>query len=121
MPNNNKTGTVIQRTWWRTRDLYQTVRDGDAAWHCMGANRSRIGIEHVGAETDSISAMAGYRFCSVDPLVTRAKSNSTHKHLRPRFYARLQPARWNQLAVKTLWLRALAGHDRCVGAGQCLN
>jgi hypothetical protein len=40
----------------RNGDIYQTVRDSDAAWHCMGANRSTIGIEHVGSETDSLTA-----------------------------------------------------------------
>src|SRR5207247_3456523 len=31
----------------RNGDIYQTVRDTDAAWHCMGANKTSIGIEHV--------------------------------------------------------------------------
>src|SRR6266481_1092118 len=26
MPNNHKSGTVIQRTWWRIRDLYQELK-----------------------------------------------------------------------------------------------
>jgi N-acetyl-anhydromuramyl-L-alanine amidase AmpD len=32
------------------------VSDSDCANHCMGANEGSIGIEHVGAETDSLSA-----------------------------------------------------------------
>ena len=39
----------------RNGDIYQTVRDTDAAWHCMGTNSSTIGIEHVGRETDAIA------------------------------------------------------------------
>jgi hypothetical protein len=38
----------------RNGDIYQCVRDGDAAWHCMGTNKDSIGIEHVGSETDKI-------------------------------------------------------------------
>jgi hypothetical protein len=40
----------------RNGEIYQTVRDSDAAWHCVGANRSTIGIEHVGGETDPVTA-----------------------------------------------------------------
>lgn len=39
----------------RNGDVYQTVRDSDAAWHCKGANSGSIGIEHVGSETDVIA------------------------------------------------------------------
>jgi N-acetyl-anhydromuramyl-L-alanine amidase AmpD len=34
------------------------VSDSDRANHCMGANESSIGIEHVGTETDSLAASA---------------------------------------------------------------
>lgn len=37
-------------------DIYQMVSDSDRANHCMGANESSIGIEHVGSETDSLTA-----------------------------------------------------------------
>ncbi len=40
----------------RNGDIYQTVRDSDAAWHCKGTNRSTVGIEYVGAEIDSVTA-----------------------------------------------------------------
>jgi hypothetical protein len=40
----------------RNGDIYQTVRDTDSAWHCMGANKTSIGIEHVGSETDVLTA-----------------------------------------------------------------
>src|SRR5205823_7641002 len=40
----------------RNGDIYQTLRDSDAAWHCKGANRSTVGIEYVGAEIDSVTA-----------------------------------------------------------------
>jgi hypothetical protein len=39
----------------RNGDIYQMVRDSDSAWHCMGANQSSIGIEHVGTDTDSLT------------------------------------------------------------------
>lgn len=38
----------------RNGDIYQCVRDSDAACHCMGTNKDSIGIEHVGGETDKI-------------------------------------------------------------------
>jgi hypothetical protein len=40
----------------RNGDIYQMVSDSDRANHCMGANESSIGIEHVGTETDSLAA-----------------------------------------------------------------
>lgn len=40
----------------RNGDIYQMVSDSDRANHCMGANESSIGIEHVGAETDVLAA-----------------------------------------------------------------
>jgi N-acetylmuramoyl-L-alanine amidase len=40
----------------RNGDIYQMVSDSDRANHCMGANESFIGIEHVGSETDSLAA-----------------------------------------------------------------
>jgi N-acetylmuramoyl-L-alanine amidase-like protein len=40
----------------RNGDIYQMVNDADCANHCMGANASSIGIEHVGSETDSLAA-----------------------------------------------------------------
>jgi hypothetical protein len=40
----------------RNGDIYQMVNDADCANHCMGANAGSIGIEHVGSETDSLSA-----------------------------------------------------------------
>ena len=40
----------------RTGDIYQMVSDSDRANHCMGANESSIGIEHVGTETDPLAA-----------------------------------------------------------------
>ncbi len=40
----------------RNGDIYQLVSESDAAWHCMGANRDSIGIEHVGKETDALTA-----------------------------------------------------------------
>jgi N-acetylmuramoyl-L-alanine amidase len=40
----------------RNGDIYQMVNDADCANHCMGANNSSIGIEHVGSETDSLAA-----------------------------------------------------------------
>jgi N-acetylmuramoyl-L-alanine amidase len=40
----------------RNGDIYQMVSDSDRANHCMGANESSIGIEHVGTETDSLTA-----------------------------------------------------------------
>jgi hypothetical protein len=40
----------------RNGDIYQMVRDSDRANHCMGANESSIGIEHVGSETDPLTA-----------------------------------------------------------------
>jgi N-acetyl-anhydromuramyl-L-alanine amidase AmpD len=39
----------------RNGDIYQMVSDSDRANHCMGANESSIGIEHVGTETDSLA------------------------------------------------------------------
>jgi hypothetical protein len=39
----------------RNGDIYQMVRDSDSAWHCMGANKSSIGIEHVGGEHDQLA------------------------------------------------------------------
>jgi hypothetical protein len=39
----------------RNGDIYQMVSDSDRANHCMGANQSSIGIEHVGSETDSLA------------------------------------------------------------------
>jgi N-acetyl-anhydromuramyl-L-alanine amidase AmpD len=40
----------------RNGDIYQTVSDSDRANHCIGANESSIGIEHVGAETEALTA-----------------------------------------------------------------
>ncbi len=40
----------------RNGDIYQMVSDSDRANHCMGANESSIGIEHVGTGTDSLTA-----------------------------------------------------------------
>jgi hypothetical protein len=40
----------------RNGDIYQMVKDADCANHCMGANASSIGIEHVGSDTDSLAA-----------------------------------------------------------------
>jgi hypothetical protein len=40
----------------RNGDVYQMVSDSDRANHCMGANQNSIGIEHVGSETDSLTA-----------------------------------------------------------------
>src|SRR5215813_13235359 len=40
----------------RNGDIYQMVSDSDRANHCMGANQNSIGIEHVGSETDSLTA-----------------------------------------------------------------
>jgi N-acetylmuramoyl-L-alanine amidase len=40
----------------RNGDIYQMVNDNERANHCMGANESSIGIEHVGAETDRLTA-----------------------------------------------------------------
>src|SRR5207253_188015 len=37
----------------RNGDIYQMVSDSDRANHCMGANESSNGSEHVGTETDS--------------------------------------------------------------------
>ncbi|HEU0274266.1 MAG TPA: N-acetylmuramoyl-L-alanine amidase [Candidatus Udaeobacter sp.] len=39
----------------RNGDIYQMVNDSDRANHCMGANESSIGIEHVATETDSLN------------------------------------------------------------------
>src|SRR5581483_8164998 len=39
----------------RNGDIYQMVQDGDRANHCMGANESSIGIEHVARETDRLT------------------------------------------------------------------
>jgi hypothetical protein len=39
----------------RNGDIYQMVSDSDRANHCMGANESSIGIEHVGSETDPLA------------------------------------------------------------------
>jgi hypothetical protein len=39
----------------RNGDIYQMVRDSDRANHCMGANESSIGIEHVGGEHDALA------------------------------------------------------------------
>jgi N-acetylmuramoyl-L-alanine amidase len=39
----------------RNGDIYQMVNDADCANHCMGANATSIGIEHVGSETDSLA------------------------------------------------------------------
>jgi hypothetical protein len=39
----------------RNGDIYQMVSDSDRANHCMGANQSSIGIEHVGTETDPLA------------------------------------------------------------------
>jgi hypothetical protein len=41
----------------RNGDIYQMVSDSDRANHCMGANESSIGVEHVGTETDSLTAL----------------------------------------------------------------
>lgn len=38
----------------RNGDIYQTVRESDSAWHCMGANKGSIGIEHVALETQAL-------------------------------------------------------------------
>jgi hypothetical protein len=40
----------------RNGDIYQMVSDGDRSNHCMGANQDSIGIEHVGSETDALTA-----------------------------------------------------------------
>jgi N-acetyl-anhydromuramyl-L-alanine amidase AmpD len=40
----------------RNGDIYQMVQDSDRANHCMGANESSIGIEHVGGENDQLAA-----------------------------------------------------------------
>jgi len=40
----------------RNGDIYQMVSDSDGSNHCMGANQNSIGIEHVGSETDSLTA-----------------------------------------------------------------
>jgi hypothetical protein len=40
----------------RNGDIYQMVSDSDRSNHCMGANQNSIGIEHVGNETDSLTA-----------------------------------------------------------------
>jgi N-acetylmuramoyl-L-alanine amidase len=40
----------------RNGDIYQMVSDSDRSNHCMGANQDSIGIEHVGSETDSLTA-----------------------------------------------------------------
>src|SRR5581483_4872257 len=40
----------------RNGDIYQMVSDSDRSNHCMGANQNSIGIEHVGTETDSLTA-----------------------------------------------------------------
>jgi N-acetylmuramoyl-L-alanine amidase len=40
----------------RNGDIYQMVSDSDRSNHCMGANQNSIGIEHVGSETDSLTA-----------------------------------------------------------------
>jgi hypothetical protein len=40
----------------RNGDIYQMVSDSDRSNHCMGANEGSIGIEHVGTETDSLTA-----------------------------------------------------------------
>jgi N-acetyl-anhydromuramyl-L-alanine amidase AmpD len=39
----------------RNSDIYQMVKDSDRANHCMGANESSIGIEHVGGEHDPLT------------------------------------------------------------------
>jgi hypothetical protein len=39
----------------RNGDIYQMVRDSERANHCMGANESSIGIEHVGSENDPLA------------------------------------------------------------------
>jgi hypothetical protein len=40
----------------RNGDIYQMVNDADCANHCRGANAASIGIEHVGSETDTLTA-----------------------------------------------------------------
>ena len=40
----------------RNGDIYQMVNDSDRSNHCMGANQNSIGIEHVGSETDPLTA-----------------------------------------------------------------
>ena len=40
----------------RNGDIYQMVNDAECANHCMGANAGSIGIEHVGSETDPLTA-----------------------------------------------------------------
>jgi hypothetical protein len=40
----------------RNGDIYQMVSDSDRSNHCMGANQNSIGIEHVGSETDALTA-----------------------------------------------------------------
>jgi hypothetical protein len=40
----------------RNGDIYQMVKDSDRANHCIGANESSIGIEHVGGENDQLAA-----------------------------------------------------------------
>lgn len=40
-------------------DIYQTVRDGDAAWHARSANRESIGIEHSAQKGDTLIPPAG--------------------------------------------------------------
>jgi hypothetical protein len=40
----------------RNGDIYQMVSDNERANHCMGTNESSIGIEHVGTETDPLTA-----------------------------------------------------------------
>ena len=44
------------RYYYRNGDIYQIVSDSDRSNHCMGANQNSIGIEHVGSETDSLTA-----------------------------------------------------------------
>ena len=40
----------------RNGDIYQMVSDSDRSNHCMGANQNSIGIEHVGGETEPLTA-----------------------------------------------------------------
>jgi hypothetical protein len=89
----------------RNDDIYQMVRHSDSAWHCMGANKSSIGIEHVGRTRSTRRAHC----CFGGPysLVDRAIHYSADKHLRARFYSRYcRPggtgARTNSLAPRML-------------------
>jgi N-acetyl-anhydromuramyl-L-alanine amidase AmpD len=101
----------------RNGDIYQMVNDADCANHCMGANASSIGIEHVGSETDALAAPQAAVSAALIRWLLQEYQIPAHKHLRPRFHAGLLPTGRNQLSGQAFRTGAFASNNRCLGRG----